>query len=53
MMIDSHHFTEEAFCRRNIAFCTEHELNRIALFVHYTIEILALLHNLSWNRDYT
>ena len=36
---------EEAFCRGNITFSTEHELNRVAFFIKSTVEILPLLTN--------
>ena len=45
-VIGSHHLLEEAFCRRNIAFGTEHKLDSLTFFIHCSIEIFALLPNL-------
>src|SRR5215203_4551810 len=45
-MLRPHHLLEEPFRRGNIAFSTEHELDRLPLLVHGSIEILKRLPDL-------
>ncbi len=45
-MISPHHLLKESFCRGNVAFCREHELDRVAFFIQGAIEILPLLADL-------
>lgn len=42
-MVSSHHLPEKAFCRGNIAFRREHELDPVALRINGTVQVFPRL----------